>query len=96
MAMRRLKRYSPFRESSASLKQRVERAMNLAIVREMQMLERGMHISGHDRIVSDVYRFVWDRGIMNSFTAIASMNNTSLAVVAPGIAELCLQRRWSG
>ena len=28
---------------------------------------------------------VW--GIMNSFTAIAAMNNTSLAVVAPGIAE---------
>jgi len=28
---------------------------------------------------------VW--GIMNSFTAIAQSNNTSLAVVAPGIAE---------
>ena len=28
---------------------------------------------------------VW--GIMNSFSAIASTNNTSLAVVAPGIAE---------
>ncbi|MCK5375313.1 MAG: MotA/TolQ/ExbB proton channel family protein, partial [Alphaproteobacteria bacterium] len=26
-------------------------------------------------------------GIMNSFSAIASTNNTSLAVVAPGIAE---------
>ena len=28
---------------------------------------------------------VW--GIMNSFTSIAASNNTSLAVVAPGIAE---------
>jgi biopolymer transport protein TolQ len=31
---------------------------------------------------------VW--GIMNSFTAIAGMQNTNLAVVAPGIAEALL------
>ena len=40
------------------------------------------------RLNGYIYWSFWDRlGIMNSFTAIASMNNTSLAVVAPGIAE---------
>lgn len=72
----------------ASLKQRVERAMMLAIVREMQMLERGMTFlatTGSSATFIGLFGTVW--GIMNSFTAIAAMNNTSLAVVAPGIAE---------
>jgi hypothetical protein len=34
---------------------------------------------------------VW--GIMNSFSAIAASNNTSLAVVAPGIAEASVRDR---
>ena len=72
----------------ASLKQRVERAMSLAIVREMQALERGMTFlatTGSTATFIGLFGTVW--GIMNSFTAIATMNNTSLAVVAPGIAE---------
>ncbi|MBL8638517.1 MAG: protein TolQ [Alphaproteobacteria bacterium] len=72
----------------ASLKQRVERAMSLAIIREMQILERGMTFlatTGSTATFIGLFGTVW--GIMNSFTAIASMNNTSLAVVAPGIAE---------
>ncbi len=72
----------------ASLKQRVERAMSLAIVREMQSLERGMTFlatTGSTATFIGLFGTVW--GIMNSFTAIASANNTSLAVVAPGIAE---------
>jgi biopolymer transport protein TolQ len=72
----------------ASLKQRVERAMSLAIVREMQALERGMTFlatTGSTATFIGLFGTVW--GIMNSFTAIASANNTSLAVVAPGIAE---------
>ena len=72
----------------ASLKQRVERAMMLAIVREMQALERGMTFlatTGSSATFIGLFGTVW--GIMNSFTAIAAMNNTSLAVVAPGIAE---------
>lgn len=72
----------------ASLKQRVERAMSLAIVREMEMMERGMTFlatTGSSATFIGLFGTVW--GIMNSFTAIAAMNNTSLAVVAPGIAE---------
>jgi biopolymer transport protein TolQ len=72
----------------ASLKQRVERAMTLAIVREMETMERGMTFlatTGSSATFIGLFGTVW--GIMNSFTAIAAMNNTSLAVVAPGIAE---------
>lgn len=72
----------------ASLKQRVERAMSIAILREMQVLERGMTFlatTGSTATFIGLFGTVW--GIMNSFTAIAAMNNTSLAVVAPGIAE---------
>ncbi len=72
----------------ASLKQRVERSMSIAIIREMQVLERGMTFlatTGSTATFIGLFGPVW--GIMNSFTAIASMNNTSLAVVAPGIAE---------
>lgn len=72
----------------ASLKQRVERAMSLAIVREMESMERGMTFlatTGSSATFIGLFGTVW--GIMNSFTAIAAMNNTSLAVVAPGIAE---------
>lgn len=72
----------------ASLKQRVERAMNLSITREMTTLERGMTFLasvGSTAPFVGLFGTVW--GIMNSFTAIAGSNNTSLAVVAPGIAE---------
>lgn len=79
----------PISESlQASLRQRVERAMSLAIMREMQVLERGMTFLatvGSTATFIGLFGTVW--GIMNSFTAIAAMNNTSLAVVAPGIAE---------
>ena len=72
----------------ASLKQRVERSMSVAIGREMNLLERGMtflaSVASSAPFIG-LFGTVW--GIMNSFTAIASTNNTSLAVVAPGIAE---------
>ncbi len=72
----------------AGIKQRVERAMNLNISREMNALERGMTFLasvGSTAPFIGLFGTVW--GIMNSFTAIAGSNNTSLAVVAPGIAE---------
>ncbi|MFN3701304.1 MAG: protein TolQ [Alphaproteobacteria bacterium] len=72
----------------ASLRQRVERAMSVNIGREMNRLERGMTFLasvGSTAPFIGLFGTVW--GIMNSFTAIASSNNTSLAVVAPGIAE---------
>lgn len=79
----------PAKESlQASLRQRVERAMSVTITREMNTLERGMSFLasvGSTAPFIGLFGTVW--GIMNSFAAIASTNNTSLAVVAPGIAE---------
>ncbi|MEM8833329.1 MAG: protein TolQ [Pseudomonadota bacterium] len=75
-------------ELKAGLRQRVERAMNVTIGREMTKLERGMTFlatTGSTAPFIGLFGTVW--GIMNSFTAIAQSNNTSLAVVAPGIAE---------
>lgn len=79
----------PAKESmQAGLKQRVERSMTVAITREMNALERGMTFLasvGATAPFIGLFGTVW--GIMNSFSAIAASNNTSLAVVAPGIAE---------
>ena len=79
----------PAKESlQASLRQRVERAMSTTINREMNSLEKGMTFLasvGSTATFIGLFGTVW--GIMNSFTSIAATNNTSLAVVAPGIAE---------
>lgn len=75
-------------ELQASLRQRVERAMNVTINREMNRLERGMTFLatvGSTAPFIGLFGTVW--GIINSFSSIAQTNNTSLAVVAPGIAE---------
>jgi biopolymer transport protein TolQ len=68
--------------------QRAERAMNVAIQREMDRMERWMVFLASVGSVGPfvgLFGTVW--GIMNSFSAIAGMQNTNLAVVAPGIAE---------
>ncbi len=79
----------PDKESiQVSLRQRVERAMNVMIGREMNKLESGMTFLASIGSVAPfigLFGTVW--GIMNSFSSIAATNNTSLAVVAPGIAE---------
>jgi biopolymer transport protein TolQ len=70
------------------MKERVERAMAVSIGREMERLERWMVFLatvGSAAPFVGLFGTVW--GIMNSFQAIAGMQNTSLAVVAPGIAE---------
>ncbi|NCC22372.1 MAG: protein TolQ [Alphaproteobacteria bacterium] len=79
----------PSKESlQAGLRQRVERAMSVTIGKEVGRLERGMTFLasvGSTAPFIGLFGTVW--GIMNSFAAIAKTNNTSLAVVAPGIAE---------
>ena len=79
----------PVKESmQASLRQRVERSMNVAIGREINALELGMTFLasvGSTAPLIGLFGTVW--GILNSFSSIAASNNTSLAVVAPGIAE---------
>jgi biopolymer transport protein TolQ len=72
----------------ASLLGRVERSMTFTITREMERLEKGMNFLASIGSVSPfvgLFGTIW--GIMNSFQSIAESKNTSLAVVAPGIAE---------
>jgi biopolymer transport protein TolQ len=71
-----------------AVKERVDRAMNVTIMREMERLERYMIFLasvGSTAPFVGLFGTVW--GIMHSFSAIAAMHNTDLAVVAPGIAE---------
>ena len=71
-----------------SLSQRIERTMSVTISRELAQLEKGMTFLASVGSVAPFVRLfgtVW--GIMNSFQSIAQSKNTSLAVVAPGIAE---------
>ncbi len=75
----------------SAVKERIERAMAVTTQREMERLERGMVFlasTGSAAPFIGLFGTVW--GIMNSFTAIAAMQNTNLAVVAPGIAEALL------
>jgi len=71
-----------------SLQQRIERVMNVAVGREMDRVERFMSFLatvGSTAPFVGLFGTVW--GIMDSFQSIAASKNTSLAVVAPGIAE---------
>jgi biopolymer transport protein TolQ len=72
----------------ASLQQRIERVMHVTVGREMERVERFMSFLatvGSTAPFVGLFGTVW--GIMNSFQSIAAAKNTSLAVVAPGIAE---------
>ncbi len=74
--------------SRSGVRDRVERAMGVTIQREMERLERWMIFLasvGSTAPFIGLFGTVW--GIMHSFSAIAAMHNTNLAVVAPGIAE---------
>jgi len=72
----------------ASLQQRIERVMSVTVGREMERVERFMAFLatvGSTAPFVGLFGTVW--GIMDSFQSIAASKNTSLAVVAPGIAE---------
>ena len=74
--------------SKVALQSRIERVMQTTMGREMGALERYMIFLasvGSTAPFVGLFGTVW--GIMNSFQAIALSKNTSLAVVAPGIAE---------
>ncbi len=73
------------------VKERVMQAMNLVRNREAENLEENLGflaMIGSSATFVGLFGTVW--GIMNSFQSIAASKNTSLAVVAPGLAEaLC-------
>ena len=67
---------------------RVEKVMDVTISREVERMERRLTFLatvGSTAPFIGLFGTVW--GIMTSFQAIAVSKNTSLAVVAPGIAE---------
>ncbi len=74
--------------SHTGVRERVDRAITVTVNREMDRLERWMVFLasvGATAPFIGLFGTVW--GIMHSFSAIAAMHNTNLAVVAPGIAE---------
>jgi len=71
-----------------NLQDRIERVMDITLGREMEQLERHLvYLAsvGSSAPFIGLFGTVW--GIMNSFASIAAAKNTTLAVVAPGIAE---------
>jgi biopolymer transport protein TolQ len=73
------------------VQQRVDRSMDVAIARESERLTNGLNFlatTGATAPFVGLFGTVW--GIMRSFQEIAISGNTSLAVVAPGIAEALL------
>lgn len=71
-----------------NLQERIDRVMDITLGREMEQIERHMTYLasiGSSAPFVGLFGTVW--GIMNSFASIAASKNTSLAVVAPGIAE---------
>ncbi len=72
----------------AGTRERLASRMNAAVDIELDRLGDRLNILatiGSVAVFVGLFGTVW--GIMRSFTAIAGANNTSLAVVAPGIAE---------
>ena len=92
-AMREWKRSTeregePRRDQCRASRLRVEKVMDVTISREIERLERRLTFLatvGSTAPFVGLFGTVW--GIMTSFQAIAVSKNTSLAVVAPGIAE---------
>src|SRR5215218_1270446 len=88
-AMREWKRsFEGSARSFAGLQMRIEKVMDVTITREIERLERRLLVLatvGSSGPFIGLFGTVW--GIMTSFRSIAGQQSTSLAVVAPGIAE---------
>ena len=75
----------------AGVQSRIERSMNVAVIREAESLQTGLSALatvGSTAPFIGLFGTVW--GIMNAFIEIAKQQSTNLAVVAPGIAEALL------
>ncbi len=91
-AMREWKRsFETGARSPIGLQTRIDKVLDVTIGRETERLERRLLFLatiGSAAPFVGLFGTVW--GIMSSFQAIAASRNTSLAVVAPGIAEALL------
>ncbi|MCT4553853.1 MAG: protein TolQ [Pelagimonas sp.] len=75
----------------ANAQSRIDRSMDVAIQKEAEALQKGLPVLatvGSTAPFVGLFGTVF--GIMNSFIEIAQQQNTSLVVVAPGIAEALL------
>lgn len=75
-------------ESLGEKRERIERCMRDGLSHEMRRMQKRLPFLatvGSVAVFIGLFATVW--GIMNSFTDIAESNDTSLAVVAPGIAQ---------
>ena len=75
----------------AGAQARIDRSMDVAIAKEAEDLNRGLSFLASVASATPfigLFGTVW--GIMRSFIEIAAQDSTSLAVVAPGIAEALL------
>jgi biopolymer transport protein TolQ len=88
-AMREWKRsFESPNKAFTGLQMRIDKVMDVTIAREIERMERRLLVLatvGSAGPFVGLFGTVW--GIMNSFQSIAASKNTSLAVVAPGIAE---------
>ena len=88
-AMREWKRsFESHSRSFAGLQTRIDKVMSVSIAREIERLDRRLLVLatvGSAGPFVGLFGTVW--GIMSSFQSSAASKNTSLAVVAPGIAE---------
>src|SRR5262249_22639339 len=88
-AMREWKRsFEGNARAIGGLQMRIEKVMEVTIAREVERLEKRLLVLatvGSAGPFVGLFGTVW--GIMTSFQSIAASKNTSLAVVAPGIAE---------
>ena len=87
-AMREWRRSATKGTAGVTLPQRIDRVMQVTLSREMEALEARLGFLasvGSTAPFIGLFGTVW--GIMNSFHHIGETKNTSLAVVAPGIAE---------
>jgi biopolymer transport protein ExbB/TolQ len=78
-------------EHRSGFQERIERILSLEITAQLRRLQAGLSILatvGSTAPFVGLFGTVW--GIMNSFSSIAAAKDTSLAVVAPGIAEALL------
>jgi biopolymer transport protein TolQ len=77
--------------SFMGLQARIEKVLDVSIAREVEKLESNLIVLATVASAAPfigLFGTVW--GIMHSFSSIAASKNTSLAVVAPGIAEALL------
>ncbi len=75
----------------AGAQARIDRAMDVAIAREAERLNKGIgYLATTGSTAPFIGLFGTVFGIMHAFTQIAATKNTDLATVAPGIAEALL------